>query len=30
LKILKPEIIEIEYDHKTEKIVCKDWGIDNE
>ena len=30
LKILKPEIIEIEYDHKTETIACKDWGIANE
>jgi len=29
-KILKPEIIEIEYEHKTETIACKDWGIDNE
>ena len=30
LKILKPEIIEIEYDHKTETIACKDWGIAKE
>ena len=29
-KILKPEIIEIEYEHKTETIACKDWGVDNE
>ena len=29
-KILKPKIIEIEYEHKKEKIACKDWGIDNE
>ena len=29
-KILKPEIIEIEYEHKTETIACKDWGIVNE
>ena len=29
-KILKPEIIEIEYENKTETIACKDWGIDNE
>lgn len=28
--ILKPEIIEIEYEHNSETIVCKDWGIDNE
>jgi len=29
-KILKPEIIKIEYEHIKETIVCKDWGIDNE
>ena len=29
-KILKPKIIEIEYEHNTESIFCKDWGIDNE
>ena len=29
-KIVKPEIIEIEYEDNTEKIVCKDWGIENE
>ena len=29
-KILKPEIIEIEYEQNTETITCKDWGVDNE
>ena len=29
-KILKPEIIEIEYEHNSETILCKDWDIDNE
>ena len=29
-KILKPEVIEIEYEYNTETIVCKDWGDDNE
>jgi len=24
-KILKPEIIEIEYEHNTETITCKEW-----
>ena len=28
--ILKPEIIEIVYEHNSETIVCKDWGINNE
>jgi len=29
-KVVKPEIIKIEYEHIKETIVCKDWGIDNE
>ena len=29
-KILKPEIIEIEYEQNTETIDCRDWGINND
>ena len=29
-KILKPKIIEVEYEYNTESIFCKDWGIDSE
>lgn len=28
--IVKPETIEIEYEHNTETITCKDWGINND
>ena len=29
-KILKPEVIEIEYEYNTETIVCSDLGINND
>jgi len=29
-KVIKPNFIEIEYEHNTETIVCKDWDVDNE
>jgi len=29
-KILKPKTIEIEYEHNSETITCKDWGINND
>jgi len=29
-KVIKPNFIEIEYEHNTETIICKDWGVDNE
>jgi len=29
-KILKPKTIEIEYEHNSETITCKDWDINND
>ena len=29
-KVIKPDFIEIEYEHNTETIICKDWCVDNE
>jgi len=29
-KVIKPNFIEIEYEHNTETIICKDWCVDNE
>ena len=29
-KVIKPNFIEIKYEHNTETIICKDWCVDNE
>ena len=29
-EVIKPNFIEIEYEHNTETIICKDWYLDQE